>query len=523
MPPLAAQPARARLAEVLASFSLATDLGVGQPLQHTLRACLLAMDMGHALGLSANEQRTLFDVALLQRIGCTADAHELSAWFDDDLAAHARTFTLDFGRPPEVLIDVVRNAGSGRPLRRRLRTVATALVTGHRAVPALFAASCEIAQRLTERLGFLPPVHQAVAQVFERWDGRGWPTGAHGEEIAVTIRIARLAADAEVFLRLGGPAVATRLIHDRAGTIYDPSIASTFCRLMPRLLASLAVESAWDAVLEREPGPPRMLSPVELETALVTMADFADLKSPWFSGHSRGVSLLAAAAGKDCGLSEDEITVVRLAALVHDVGRAGVPNGIWNKPGRLNDEEWERVRLHPYYTERVLARAPALARLGSVAGLHHERLDGLGYYRGAKGNALPVSARLLAVADVYQALTEPRPHRPALPADAAAAELRASARDGKQDGLVVEAVLAAAGHRPVMQRVWPAGLSDREVEVLRLIAHGYANRQIAERLGISPHTAGHHVRHIYDKIGVSSRAAATLFAIEHGLVPERAP
>ncbi len=509
---------RARLAEVLGCFSLATDLGAGQPLQHTLRACLLAMELASALGLDAGQQRELFDVALLQRIGCTADAFELSTWFDDELAAHARTYTLDFGRPRELLVDVARHAGAGRPVVRRLRTVATALATGREAVPSFFAASCEVAQRLTARLGFPPPVQRAVAQVFERWDGRGWPAGARGEEIALSIRIARLAADAEVFDRLGGPEAAVAAVRRRSATIYDPAIAGAFCRHARRLLAILSVESAWDAVLSREPGAPRHLSLADLDTALGAMADFADLKAPWFSGHSHGVATLAGAAGGRCGLSEGDRATLRRAALVHDLGRAGVPNGIWNKPGRLNDEEWERVRLHPYYPERVLARSPALARAGALASLHHERLDGSGYHRGLAGAALSVSARILAAADVYQALTEPRPHRPAAAPEAAAAAVRAAARAGTLDGEAVEAVLVAAGHRAAAAHAWPAGLSDREVEVLRLVARGYTNRQIADHLTISPHTAGHHVRHIYDKLGVSSRAAATLFAMEHGLL-----
>ena len=177
----------------------------------------------------------------------------------------------------------------------------------------------------------------------------------------------------------------------------------------------------------------------------------------------------------------------------------------------------------PYYTERVLARSPALGKLGALAALHHERLDGSGYLRGTPASLLPVGARILAAADVYQALTEPRPHRPALAPDAAAEVVRGEVRRGRLDGASAEAVLASAGHRArAARRGWPAGLSEREVEVLRLLARGHANRQIAARLSVSPRTVDHHVEHIFDKVGCSTRAAATFFAMQHDLLADQA-
>jgi HD-GYP domain-containing protein (c-di-GMP phosphodiesterase class II)/DNA-binding CsgD family transcriptional regulator len=248
------------------------------------------------------------------------------------------------------------------------------------------------------------------------------------------------------------------------------------------------------------------------------MAQFADLKSPFTTGHSGGVSDLAAAAATRCRLPEADVAAVRHAALVHDLGRVGVPNGIWDKPGPLSSAEWEQVRLHPYYGERVLARSSGLARLGAVAGLHHERVDGGGYHRGMPGTLLPPPARILAAADVYYAMTEPRPYRPALTPDRAAAELRRAVRAGHLDGTAAEAVLEAAGHRVHRKRDWPSGLSAREVEVLRLVARGLSNRAIAGQLVISESTVAHHVQHVYTKIGVATRAGATLFAMQHALL-----
>jgi HD-GYP domain-containing protein (c-di-GMP phosphodiesterase class II) len=249
------------------------------------------------------------------------------------------------------------------------------------------------------------------------------------------------------------------------------------------------------------------------------MADFADLASPYTVGHSAGVADLAEAAGWRSGLAPDRVSALRRAALLHDLGRVGVSAGIWGEPGPLDAGQWERVRLHPYYTERIVMRVPALAPHGAVAGAHHERLDGSGYPRGSTARDLGPAERLLAAADVYHALTERRPHRPARAPAEAAASLGAEVAEGRIDADAAQAVLAAAGQRrerPVAPA--PAGLSEREVQVLGHLARGRSNRRIGELLGISPKTVGHHVAHVYAKIGVSTRAGATLFAAEHGLV-----
>jgi len=256
----------------------------------------------------------------------------------------------------------------------------------------------------------------------------------------------------------------------------------------------------------------------ELESALEAIADFTDLKSPWTIGHSRGVADLAHAAATPYGLAAGDATLVRRAGLVHDLGRLGISNAIWDKPGALTPTELERVRLHPYLTERMLASSGALAPLGAIAVQHHERLDGSGYPRGLSGDGLTPPGRLLAAADAYRAMTEPRPHRAALDPARASRELQGEAKASRLDGAAVNAVLTAAGHRAPARREWPAGLTAREVDVLALLARGHANKEIARRLVVSPKTVSNHVEHIYLKLGVSSRAAATLFATEHGLM-----
>jgi HD-GYP domain-containing protein (c-di-GMP phosphodiesterase class II) len=205
---------------------------------------------------------------------------------------------------------------------------------------------------------------------------------------------------------------------------------------------------------------------------------------------------------------------------VHDLGRLGVPNSIWDKDGPLTVAETEQMRLHPSLTERMLAFSPGLSRLGALAIQHHERLDGSGYPRGLAGKAISPAGRVLAAADCYATMVEPRPHREPRTPEQAAARLRAEVKEGRIEADSAEAVLGAAGHRSNRRREWPAGLTAREVEVLRLLARGLTNREIAEALTISRRTAGSHIEHIYTKTGATNRATAGLFAMTHGLMSD---
>jgi HD-GYP domain-containing protein (c-di-GMP phosphodiesterase class II) len=380
-------------------------------------------------------------------------------------------------------------------------------------------AHCEVAQNIATRCGLGAPVRAALGQIFERWDGRGVPGAASGEALQRAVRVMHIAMDAELFYRLGGEGGVVAVVQQRAGGFYDPDLAERFCRAAPSLLRLLEGPSAWESVLAAEPGERRVLAEPEVEVALHAMADFTDLRTPAQRGHSPAVARLAEAACLQLGLPAGEAQTARRAGLVQNVGLTALPLMLCEKPGPLSESDWERVRLHPYYTERVLARSPLLARLGALASLHHERLDGSGYHRGLPAGMLPPVARVLAAADVYQALLEDRPHRLALAAPEAAAELRREARAGRLDGDAVAAVLAAAGHGPARARpARVAGLTEREIEVLRLVARSQTNKQIAQALTLSERTVDHHIRHIYDKAGVSTRAAATLFAMQHHLL-----
>jgi DNA-binding CsgD family transcriptional regulator len=328
-----------------------------------------------------------------------------------------------------------------------------------------------------------------------------------------------LAQDAVTFYQLGGVEAATAMARERQGGAHSPKLVEIFCAQATDLLAGLEAEPTWPAVLALEPGPQCTLNGTEFDNACEAIADFTDIKSPYFLNHSRRVADLAARAAEQCGLPLSDVKLIRRAGYLHDLGKVGISAGIWSKSEALNDREWEKVRLHPYYTERVLARPPELARIGALAALHHERLDGSGYFHGATAPMLPPAARLLATANSYCALTELRSHRPACVPEQAAEALKREARAGHLDGEAVKAVLVAAGHRaPPAKKEVVAGLSEREVEVLRLLARGHSTKQIAQMLVISPKTADHHIQHIYTKIGVSTRAGATLYAMEHDLL-----
>ena len=361
-------------------------------------------------------------------------------------------------------------------------------------------------------------MRDGLYQTFERWDGRGVPAEAKGSEILLPARLVNLADVVEVYQRNGGIDAAIAVARERSGTQFDPQLVDLFCAEAPTLFDGLDAVTTWTAVIEAEPALAIVLSDEGLDSALEAIADFTDVKSPWTIGHSRGVADLAGAAATIAGLQDADATLVRRAGLLHDLGRLGVSNSIWDKRGPLTAAELERVRLHPYLTERMLASSAALSELGAIAVQHHERLDGSGYPRGLSGNAIAPAGRILAAADAYHAMTEPRPHRDARTAVEAATELRAGVRQGLFDSDAADAVLRAAGHPARRRREWPAGLTSREVEVLRLLVRGLSNKEIAEQLVISRKTAGSHVEHIYAKIGVSNRARASLFAMKHGLM-----
>jgi DNA-binding CsgD family transcriptional regulator len=321
---------------------------------------------------------------------------------------------------------------------------------------------------------------------------------------------------------VGGRAAARGEVARRAGGQLDPELCARFAEHADAILAGLDDPDLPAAVVRREPPPAATVSDDEVEAVAGALATFADLKGRWLPGHSAQVARLADAAAGLLGCDGDARARLRVAALLHDLGRVGVSSAVWDRPGALGAADRERVRLHPHWTDRILAGCPPLAALAAGAAAHHERLDGSGYHRGARASDLDLAARVLAAADVLSALTEDRPHRPPLARDDAARTLLAEAAAGRLDSEAAAALVEAAG-MPRPRTAWPCRLTDREVDVLRLAARGLSNKEIAGELVVSARTVQHHLASAYDKTGRRTRAGVAVFAIEHGLVPAAAP
>jgi HD-GYP domain-containing protein (c-di-GMP phosphodiesterase class II)/DNA-binding CsgD family transcriptional regulator len=510
-----------RLAEVVFALSLASDLGMGQPLEHGLRTTMVALRLAELAGLGRDELGEVYYVALLHYVGCSAEAQVDADFLGDEIAARPDLVGTLFGSRVEMARVGLRHLHPELPAHRR------ALVTV-RSAPVMLGefrrwaqAHCEVAQLIGDRLELGEGVRASMGMLSERWDGKGFPGASGGDQLPLAVRFMQVAHDAEIWWRRDGVEGAREQVGKRGGHGLDPDIARLLGEHAETVLAGLDAPSLWDQLLAAEPGRCAVIaSEQRFEDCLTVIADFADMKTSQTVGHSRSVAALAANAAAAVGMGEEEVMRVRHAALVHDVGRVAISAGIWTKAGELSRDEKEQIRLAPYYTERILDRPERLRELGHIAGMHQERCDGSGYHRGLQGTQIPVPARILAVADAYCTLSEVGHAREALPPQQAAATITDEVEAGRLDPDAANAVLAAAG-LPAAARTpaHPAGLTDREAQVLSLLARGHATKQIAWELGISPKTADHHIQNLYAKIGISTRAGATLFALQHNLLP----
>jgi HD-GYP domain-containing protein (c-di-GMP phosphodiesterase class II) len=505
------------LAELLAGLSLVADVGMGLEPGEAARAALVAVELASAVGADPSDA---YYTTLLQHIGCTAYAHEAAMLLGgDEIAVKRVALRTDFANPGEVLRVYLPGLAPAASLLTQVRAAATAAMHGSSIVQAYSRANCEVAARTAERVGLGGGVVAGLTDIYEQWDGKGGARHLRGNTIALAARIAQVAIVAALFHGLSGVDGAAEALRRRAGTALDPGLVEVICGRGKQILGVLSVSNPVKEAVGAEPQPVVRISSADLDRVCRAFGEVVDLKTPLHHGHATGVAELAGAAGQRCGLADVEVTQLRRAALVHDLGRAAIPNGIWERRGALSWTDQERVRLHAYHGERVLARCGPLASLAPIVGMHHERLDGSGYHRQAVASAIPLPARLLAAADVFQALIQERAHRPAHSPDEAADVLAAEARAGRLDADATRAVVEAAGRQTGrMPRAQTAGLTERQVDVLRLLARGLTNRQIAERLVITGRTAEHHVQDIYARIGVSSRAAAALYGMEHDLL-----
>jgi HD-GYP domain-containing protein (c-di-GMP phosphodiesterase class II) len=510
-----------RLAEVLAAFSLATDLGTGKSMGHALRACYLGMAMASELRLSTSEQAELYYSFLLMHSGCTAASLALTPVIKgDELAAIADITVRDDSNLLEMLDWMRRNISPDAPLPSRVLNLIHALLQSHDDGDT--RGICEVAVRVAQRLDMPQGVQNTVQHYLERWDGKG-PFSLGGSAIPLNARLLHMALVAEACNTVHGREAVETLALAQKGRMFDPQVVDVFLSIaqISGLWETLARQDLGEVVLDLEPDSPyRYIHEAKLDDIALAAADFVDLKSPVTVNHSRETARFAEGIARRMGLPQSEIVTIRRAALVHDLGHIALPGHILLNQDRLSEVDKEKLRLHPYYTERILSRVPALASVAAIAGMHHERMNGTGYYRGLSGNELPVSACILALADDFQEHLQASSSRPDVdPKDV----LKTMQPDvgtlfSPECFAALAQELGGAAPKPPRRREWPAGLTNREVEVLQHVAKGASNRQVAQELVISEKTVAHHLEHIYNKIGISSRAAAVFFAMEHELI-----
>jgi hypothetical protein len=352
-----------RRGEVIAALSLATDLAMGQPVEFALQSCVLATRIGRMLALGSEDVTEIYYQSLLRYIGCNAETHTMAALLGDEIDFRRDFARIDMGRASEMVTLVfayLRRANADAGPLGLLANVARGLVLSQKVSAESIASHCEVAERLAERLGLGAGVRRNLGQIYERWDGRGLPRGLKGEAIAPAVRVVSFAQDAIVLRAAFGVDTAHEKLKARRGSAYEPRLVDRFLARADELIAGLD-DTTWETVLALEAEPQALMSEAEFDAACLAMADFADLKSPYSVGHSRAVAALASEAARRCGLPHDDAIVLARAGLLHDIGQVAVPARVWLKPAAFNDSDWEQVRLHTYYAERVLARPDALA------------------------------------------------------------------------------------------------------------------------------------------------------------------
>lgn len=501
--------------EIIGVLSLATDFAIGQPLGYGLRSAVASVALAQAMGYSREIQAEAFYHGLLRYCGCTAETDKLNALFGDEIAIRKNFSTIDPADGPEFVRVLMQHIGPARSDHPPLKHGDENFMSVVGQTVGVFSAHCEVAMRIGARLGLPEAMQRNLGQLYERWDAHGFPNHLAGEAIAPAVRIVLVVQDALALLDVMPMERVGPIIAGRSGGPYDPAVVAAFVPLMPTLLAPVSDEQAWSAAMSFDAAEDAVLSEAQIDGVSEVIADFIDLKSPLIAGHSRAVAALVDQAASVARMPEVARAALRRAALWHDIGYIAIGGTT-----RFDAAEGsERSRLHPYFAGRMVPRVPGLAAIGAMIAEHHERLDGSGFHRGVRASDLPANGRLLAVAEAYQNLIEDRPFRVTLSPAQAAAQLRDEVKRGALDGDAVAAVLQAAGQGKRGKKVaFVAGLTGREVDVLRHLARGTTTREIGEALGLSPKTVDNHIQSIYAKIGVKTRGAATLFAMEHGLL-----
>ncbi len=407
-----------RVAEVISALSFALDLTEGQPMGHSVRSCVFGMRLAEEIGVPLAMRSDLYYALLMKDAGCSSNAARMVQILGtDDIKAKGDVKTTDWTRVGwESLQYALSHVRTGAPFLERVRALFSVAINQKENAKALVQIRCERGAAIARRIGFSEATATAIHSLDELWNGTGQPDGLRGEEIPLFSRIMSLAQTVTVFHTAQGAAAAVEVARKRSGRWFDPDLVKAFCSLAKKETLWADVEDAAKCVIKLEP-PDGVLESTEanLDNICLAFADVIDAKSPFTYRHSAGVAGTAVAIGRTLAMSESEVTLLRRAALLHDIGKLSVSNSILDKPGKLTDAEWAVVRKHPDYSHQVLKRIPNFGDLSEIAASHHEKLDGSGYYRNLDAAHLSLPSRILVVSDIYDALAARRPYRDALP------------------------------------------------------------------------------------------------------------
>ncbi|GGP22347.1 HD domain-containing phosphohydrolase [Silvimonas iriomotensis] len=472
--------------DAIVAIAFIGDLSMGRATDQSPRTAWLAMALARAAGCDEGVIAAVEIAALLRWSGCTANAAGFERILGDDVAGREAMMAL---------------------------TLAPMSAKAQSQMPEMAQIHCEVAGDIARMLDLGTDIETALRHTFERYDGRGLPGVLQGDAVPLAVYIVALASDLEILSRAHGLPRARQLIESRAGQVYPAALADLLLQQASAWLAQLDTFSTVGTLLP--PALPATTQPVALEL----VADIADLKLPWLAGYSRQVATLAQGMATALGLEPAQTQQLYRAGLIHNIGRAALPNALWNTPGPLAYAAWERVRLVPYWTRRAAQHTAALAAAAELASYAYERLDGSGYFRSVTAQAISTECRILAAAVAWCALVSRRPWRAALTPAEAATQLRAEAAAGRLDAAIVEALIGeVTGQSSAQTRKAPGLLSERETDVLRRISLGESNKEVARALVISPSTVRTHMESIFRKLQCSTRAAATLKAFTLGVL-----
>ncbi len=444
------------LSEIIGALSYALDLTEGLPPGHCLRACWIGMQIAVEIGLDEQALSDTFFTILLKDAGCSSNAARIyDLYAHDDLALKAQFAMVDNQSLIQLARFVWANVAPMAPIREKLTRLANLAVNSGELQNEVVHARCERGASIAKRMGFNDNVAEGINSLPEHWNGKGRPNHLRGKEIPIQSRIALLAQVAEIFFTVGGPAHALHEVFHRSGSWFDPGLVRSLSMIAgkPGFWSTLKSPNLERLVMSLEPESHAMeLNDRQIDVIAEAFAEVIDSKSPFTSGHSDRVSIFVDAIAAELGLNAQRRQTLRRIALLHDIGKLGVSNAILDKPGKLTEEEWTRVKLHPVYSKNILERISIFAEFANVAGSHHERLDGKGYPNGVDQKDISLETRIITAADIFDALTADRPYRKAM-SQAEALAIMEKDRGVAIDSACLDALKRALGACPSNRRV----------------------------------------------------------------------